>query len=39
MFPEERNPFKKLINKFTSRAMNDPFYAVIAYRNYRRVDE
>ena len=37
--PQEGNPLVELWNKFWSRASSDPFYAVLAYRNFKRVDE
>ena len=37
--PAQQNPVKKLWKLVFGQVANDPFYAVVAYRNYKRVDE
>lgn len=36
--PQSSNGIMQVINRFFTRSSSDPFYAVIAYRNFKRTD-
>jgi SAM-dependent methyltransferase len=36
---DEKNAFVKLFKTFVKRSSGDPFYAVVAYRNFKRINE
>lgn len=36
---QETNVLMKAMQNFFQRAANDPFYGIVAYRNFKRVDE
>lgn len=37
--PPAGNPVSKLLQKLWQSSQSDPFYAVVAYRNFKRTDD
>jgi hypothetical protein len=37
--PPEPNPIKRMLQSFFRRTTRDPFYGIVAYRNFKRTDD